>query len=264
MSESLLVERRGPIAILTLNLPDERNILSGAGMIDGIVDALAAIGDDHEIRVAVLTGAGPAFSAGGDIKKMVATAASPDVLGKHTSYMQGIQRIPRAFANCDVPIIAAVNGPATGAGLDLACMCDIRIAGEKARFAESFIRLGILPGDGGAWFLPRVVGLPKAIEMTLTGDWLSAEEALECGLVTKLVPQDELMATALAQAERIARHSGPALRMTKSLLRRSLSIELEDMLRQVASLQAIAHSTPEHKEAVDRAVAALGESRKAG
>src|SRR4029450_5459350 len=116
-------------------------------------------------------------------------------------YRHGIQRLALALYNLDVPTIAAVNGPAIGAGLDLACMCDMRVAAESARFAESFLKVGIVPGDGGAWLLPRVVGFSKACEMAFTGDMLTAAEALACGLVSKVVPDTGLMAEARKLAE---------------------------------------------------------------
>ena len=116
---------------------------------------------------------------------------SPEVIREE--YRNGIQRLPKALYNLDVPVIAAVNGPAVGAGLDLSCMCDMRIASEKATFAESFVKVGIVPGDGGAWLLPRVVGMSKASEMAFTGDALDAQEALACGLVSRVVPHERLM-----------------------------------------------------------------------
>jgi enoyl-CoA hydratase/carnithine racemase len=130
------------------------------------------------------------------------------------NYKLGIQRIPLAFDALEVPIIAAVNGSAIGAGCDLACMCDIRIAAESASFAESFVKLGIIPGDGGAWLLPRAVGFSKACEMAFTGDMVKSAEALACGLVSKVVPDGELMTAARALAERIAANPPHAVRMT--------------------------------------------------
>ena len=147
-------------------------------------------------------------------------------------------------------MIAAVNGAAIGAGNDLTCMCDIRIAGESAKFAESFVKVGIIPGDGGAWLLPRVVGYSKACEMAFTGDILNAQEALACRLVSKVVPDAELMATARAMAARIAANPPKAVRMTKRLMVAGQHMTLSAILEMSAAMQALAHTTEDHKEAV--------------
>jgi enoyl-CoA hydratase/carnithine racemase len=174
------------------------------------------------------------------------------------NYKLGIQRIPLAFDRLEVPIIAAVNGPAIGAGCDLACMCDVRIAGAGARFAESFVKLGIIPGDGGAWLLPRVVGYSKACEMAFTGDMLGADEALACGLVSKVVPDADLLAEARKLAGRIAANPPHAVRMTKRLIREGQHVQLATLLELSAAMQSLAHATTDHKEAV----AAFIEKRK--
>ena len=150
-----------------------------------------------------------------------------------------------------MPIIAAVNGPAIGAGLDLACMCDLRIAGKSAKFAESFVKLGIIPGDGGAWLLQRVVGFSKAAEMSLTGDMLDAEEALACGLVSRVVPDEDLLDAARALAAKIAANPPFAVRMTKRLLWEARRADLATVLEMSAAMQAVAHATGDHEEAVD-------------
>src|SRR3954469_23603759 len=196
----------GGIVTLTINMPEIRNAISSPEMIDALVVACERLNTDMNARVAILTGAGTAFSSGGNVKKMLESGETRADLPAQTrrNYKLGIQRIPLAFDVLEVPIIAAVNGPAIGAGCDLACMCDIRIAGESARFAESFVKLGIIPGDGGAWLLQRVVGFSKAAEMTFTGDMVDAKEALACGLVSRVVPDAELLSAARALAERIA------------------------------------------------------------
>jgi enoyl-CoA hydratase/carnithine racemase len=164
MTDAVLYERDGAVVTLTLNRPELRNPISDDDVVDAIVAALDQLEDDAEARVAILTGAGSAFSSGGNLKKMAATDGLADAVPVRTrrNYKRGIQRLPLRFAALEVPVIAAVNGPAIGAGCDLTCMCDLRIAGESARFAESFVKLGIIPGDGGAWLLPRVVGFSKA------------------------------------------------------------------------------------------------------
>ena len=202
----------GAIVTLTLNAPDIRNAISGADMIDALVQACERMNADMSVRAAILTGAGSAFSSGGNVKKMADGGGLGGGLPAQTrrNYKLGIQRIPLAFDRLEVPIIAAVNGPAIGAGCDLACMCDVRIAAESAKFAESFVKLGIIPGDGGAWLLPRVVGYSKACEMAFTGDMLSAAEALACGLVSKVVPDADAAGRG-AQAGRAHRRQ-PAAR----------------------------------------------------
>ena len=166
------------------------------------------------------------------------------------NYKFGIQRLPLAFEALDVPVIAAVNGPAIGAGCDLACMCDIRIASDTASFAESFVKIGLVPGDGGAWLLPRIVGFSKACEMALTGDAVNAQEALSIGLVSQVVASSGLLAAAGAMAARIAANPAHAVRMTKRLLRASRDSNLATLLEMSASFQALAHVTEDHKEAV--------------
>ncbi|MCW3476938.1 crotonase/enoyl-CoA hydratase family protein [Limobrevibacterium gyesilva] len=252
MPDPILYEQDGPIVTITLNRPEMRNPISEAGMIDGLVAFLERLGADSDVRCAILTGAGSAFSSGGDLRKMHAAldtrANQPTLTPRY--YTQGIQRIPLAFQKLDVPIIAAINGPAIGAGCDLACMCDIRIAGENARFAESFVKVGIIPGDGGAWLLPRVVGFSKACEMAFTGDALNAQEALACGLVSKVVPDAELLPTARAMAARIAANPPQAVRMTKRLMVQGRDMSLPAVLEMSAALQALAHTTADHREAV--------------
>lgn len=253
MSENVVYSKDGHVVTLTLNRPEIRNAISDDDMITDIVAAIGKVNADNDVRCAILTGAGSAFSSGGNVKKMRdgggMFAGSPYSL--RNGYLQGIQRIPLAMYELEVPIIAAVNGPAIGAGCDLTCMCDIRIAGRSAKFAESFVKLGIIPGDGGAWFLPRAVGSSKAREMAFTGDMVDADEALACGLVSKVVDDDKLMEAARALASRIAANPPHALRMAKRLLREGERTTLHTLLDMSASMQALAHKTEDHKEAID-------------
>ena len=253
MSDKVLYEADGPIVTITLNDPGMRNPISELDMVNGIVSALERLNQDRSARVAILTGACTAFSSGGDLRKMrddfATRAEKPHLTPLY--YKHGIQRIPLAFEKLDVPIIGAVNGPAIGAGLDLACMCDMRIASESARFAESFVKVGIVPGDGGAWLLPRVVGYSKACEMAFTGDMLNAAEALACGLVSKVVPDEELMTAANALAERVAVNPPHAVRMAKRLLMEGRHTRLDTLLEMSAAMQALTHATADHREAVN-------------
>lgn len=250
MSTFLLYEQSGAVVTLTMNAPESRNALTGNNAPQEFVDACARISEDTSVRAVVLTGAGPVFSSGGNLKHMKELFdETPSTI--RNWYRQGIQRLSTALYNLEVPTIAAVNGAAIGAGCDLTCMCDIRIAANTASFAESFVRVGLIPGDGGAWLLPRVVGMSKAMEMSFTGDSLSATEALACGLVSKVVPDDRLMDEARALAGRIAKNPGTGLRMTKRLLREGQHVRLESLLEMSAGFQAIAHKTPHHVEAVN-------------
>jgi enoyl-CoA hydratase/carnithine racemase len=253
MADFLLYEQTGAVVTLTMNDPAARNALSTPAQWAALVDAAERIQADTTVRCVILTGAGSAFCAGGNVKDMQAKAgiAAGDAYRIGEGYRAGIQRIPLAFQRLDVPTIAAVNGPAIGAGCDLACMCDIRIASETARFAESFVKLGIIPGDGGAWLLPRVVGMSKAAELTFTGDTIDAAAALECRLVSRVVPADQLMTAARELAERIAANPGPALRMAKRLLREGQHTRLDSLLELSAALQGAAHHTAEHTAALE-------------
>jgi enoyl-CoA hydratase/carnithine racemase len=241
------------IVTLTLNRPETRNPLTDADMLEGILAAIARLDADDSVRVAILTGAGKAFSSGGNMHAMRTGGGLKEALPARTrsNYKRGIQRLPLAFAALEVPIIAAVNGPAIGAGCDLTCMCDLRIAGESARFAESFVKLGLVSGDGGAWLLPRVIGWSKAAEMALTGDPIDAREALACGLVSQVVPDAELLDAARALARRIAANPPFGVRMTKRLLWEGRMSGLATLLEMAAPMQALGHATGDHDEAVE-------------
>ena len=247
----LNIERDGAIWTLTMNQPETRNALTGNTAVEEFVQVCDEIRRDASVKAVILTGAGPIFSSGGNVKDMQRffdDALTPDAIREE--YRQGIQRIPRALTQLDVPVICAINGPAIGAGLDLTCMCDIRIASETATFAESFVRVGIVPGDGGAWLLPRAVGRAKAAEMAFTGEAIDAQEALACGLVSRVVPADQLLPTARALADKIAANPGAVMRMTKRLLREGEHSTLESLLELSAGYQALAHKTADHREAV--------------
>ena len=247
----LQTTRDGAILTVTMNQPETRNALTGNTAVDEFEKLCDDVRRDPSVKVIILTGAGPIFSSGGnvkDMKRFFDDALTPDMIREE--YRQGIQRIPNAMYQLDVPVICAVNGPAIGAGLDLTCMCDIRIAADNATFAESFVRVGIVPGDGGAWLLPRAVGLAKASEMAFTGEAINAQEALACGLVSRVVPADQLLAEANKLAAKIAANPGAVMRMTKRLLREGQLASLASLLEMSAGFQAIAHKTADHREAV--------------
>ena len=252
MEPFLVVQRTGAIVTLTLNRPQERNAISRPEDIGEIRDFCADMSADASVKAVIVTGSGSAFCAGGNVKDMRDKTGifegGPYTL--RNRYREGIQQIPLALYELEVPTIAAINGPAIGAGLDLACMCDIRIAADTALFAESFVKLGIVPGDGGAWLLPRVIGMARASLLTLTGDTIDAAKALEYGLVSEIVPSAALLPTATSIAERIAANPGHAVRLTKRLLREGQDMKLASLLELSAAYQALAHHTADHEEAV--------------
>lgn len=252
MSEFVLYQQDGAVVTLTLNRPEDRNALTSQDQWDALVAACDRVQSDDAVRVVILTGAGSAFCAGGNVKdfrdKKGLAGGTPAQIREN--YRRGIQRIPMAFWQLDVPTIAAVNGPAIGAGCDLACMADIRIASENARFAESFVKLGLIPGDGGAWFLQRVLGYSRAAELSFTGDMIDARMAREIGLVNHVTKPERLLEEARLLAARIAANPGGALRMTKRLMREAQHARLDNILELSAAYQALTHTTAEHHAAV--------------
>lgn len=252
-SGPIIVERDSAIVTITLNIPERRNPISTLPVIDALEAALRRADDDISVGAVILTGAGSAFSAGGDLKQMAPGQGLRAALPAETrrNYERGIQRLPLLFQALEVPIVAAINGPAIGAGCDLACMCDVRIAGESARFAESFVKVGLVPGDGGAWLLPRIIGFSKATELALTGDVIDAAQALSLGLVSQVVADDDLMPAARRMAEKIAANPPHAVRMTKRLLREGQTLALPALLDLSATMQALAHATTDHERAVE-------------
>jgi len=249
----------GRIATLAFDRDDVRNALTGTALLDELLAAVDWINRNDDISVLILTGNGAAFSAGGNIKEMkTATGmfAGPG-MQLQQGYRRGIQRMALAIHTIEVPVIAAVNGAAVGAGLDLTCMCDIRIASTKAKFGETFINLGIIPGDGGAWFLQRIVGYQRACELAFSGRIIDAQEALSLGLVLEVVEPDQLLARAQQLAHSFASRPPQALRQTKRLMKMAQRTELADFLDHCAQVQALCHGTQEHQQALDAMLAAL-------
>jgi enoyl-CoA hydratase/carnithine racemase len=249
--DPLLVVPDGPVQTWTINRPDRRNTIE-SDVVEAIEAAVHAVNSDYSVRAVVLTGAGSAFSSGGNVKHMRDRegmfGGTPAELRQ--GYRQGIQRIPRALHQCEVPLIAAVNGPAIGAGCDMALLCDVRFASTDAIFAESFARVGIIPGDGGAWLLPRVIGASRAAEMAMTGAPIDAQTADAWGLVSRVVEPTALLDVAMSLAQEIARNPPQIIRMTKRLLREGAHQTLETHLEFCAAMQSIAHHTADHHEAV--------------
>ena len=251
-TDSVTYEQDGGVVTLTLNEPATRNAISPA-VVKALVAHCARVNEDMSVCCVIVTGAGDSFSSGGNVKEM------RDKVGMfggtpaevRRGYHHGIQKIPMAMYDLEVPSIAAVNGYAVGAGCDLSLMCDIRIVAEDAQFAESFMRVGLVSGDGGAWFLPRVVGLSRAYEMTFTGNFIKADQALSWGLASYVVPKDRLLDEARKMARQIAAQPPHSIRMCKKLVRDSGAIGLPTHLEMAASLQALTQHTADQSEAVN-------------
>jgi 2-(1,2-epoxy-1,2-dihydrophenyl)acetyl-CoA isomerase len=249
---TLLVERRGRVATLTLNRPRALNAFSSVDQVQEFVSAIQDIEADGQCSVLILTGAGSAFCAGGDIKDMRAETgfAAGSALDLRGRYRREVQRLTATLHDLELPTVAAINGPAIGLGCDLACCCDIRIAAQSARFAESFVRLGLVPGDGGAWFLQRIVGYAKAFELSLTGKTIDAQEAERIGLVSRVVNAEDLLPSVNELAESIAANPPQTVRLTKRLLREAQTAPLSTLLELSAAFQALTQKTADHREAL--------------
>jgi enoyl-CoA hydratase/carnithine racemase len=250
---ALLLEKTGAVATLTINRPESRNPLGEEGDGDLFAAAAAEINADRGLRCVILTGAGSAFSAGGNVKAMRERSgafAGPGVAIRER-YRTGIHRIVKSLWGIEVPMIAAVNGPAIGLGNDVACLADMRIAADTAIFGATFLKIGLVPGDGGSWILPRTIGHARAAELFFTGDTIDAATALSWGLVSRVVPAASLMDEARALAARIARQPPDVLRMTKRMMRDGQSVSFDTIMEMSAALQSLAHLTEDHQEAVN-------------
>jgi 2-(1,2-epoxy-1,2-dihydrophenyl)acetyl-CoA isomerase len=253
MSEQLLFTVTDGIARITLNRPERMNAFTFE-MIDAWTAALQQCRTDDAIKVVLLTGAGNAFCSGGDIVEMGDRLQHTPEQRKNELFNR-IERIPLALEDLDKPVIAAVNGVATGAGMDMALMCDIRYAAQSARFAETYIKVGLVPGAGGAHFLPRLVGVSKALELFLTGDFLDADEALRLGLVNKVFPDDKLIEEVEKIARRMVRAPALTLRMTKRAIYQGMRNDLRTNLDLISSHYAVITASQEHKDLVNKFIA---------
>lgn len=250
--QDLQYTKDGHIAIITLDREQSRNAYSYE-MIDSLEAAFNAAQDDDDVRCVILTGAGRAFSAGGDLKQMKSHTGmfEGDAVRLRTKYVRGIHRVPHLLLKFDKPIVAALNGAAIGAGLDLACMCDIRISNERAKYGSTFVKIGLVPGDGGAFFLSRIVGMPRAVELILTGRVIDAQKALEIGLVHEVVPQETLLERAKEVALEIAANAPIAVRLAKTACYQAYEVTAEQALSMAATYQGIAQNTADHDEGVN-------------
>lgn len=253
MSDLLIVERRGDVAVVTINRPEQRNALGFGDDGDVVDEHTRALNADRTLRCVILTGAGTAFSAGGDLKQLRrwahdASIRPPDFL---KLYEAGIHKVVRGFWSLEMPVIAAINGPAIGLGNDLACLADMRLAAASAKFGATFLKVGLVPGDGGAWILPRIIGWERASELYFTGKIIDAPTALDWRLVGRIVADESLMDEAMAAAEMVCRQPSEVLRATKKLMRASILQGFEDIMSLSARYQVMAHLTDDHREALD-------------
>ena len=244
-----VLELHDRVALLTFRRDDVRNALSSTELTADIIATLAWANASPDVSVLILTGDGSAFSAGGNIKTMGERSKAPP-FELQQNYKRGIQRVPLALQEAEIPVIAAVNGPAIGAGFDLANMCDIRIGSTNAAFGETFVNLGIIAGDGGAWFLQRLLGYQRAAELTFTGRIVKAEEARQLGILLEVTEPDALLPRARALAQKIAAKPPLAVRYAKRLLKLAQQQPLPEHLEVCASYQALCHKTDDHAEAL--------------
>jgi enoyl-CoA hydratase/carnithine racemase len=256
MSEHLRFEVEQGIATITLDRPEKLNAFTD-DMLEKWLAALEECRTNPDVRVIVITGTGRAFTTGGDVETFAASA-SQTVAGIKARVAEGIQRLPRKIAEIDKPVIAALNGIATAGGLDIALACDIRFAAESARFAETYARMGLIPGVGGAYLLPRIVGTAKALEMFWSCDWVEAREAERIGLVNKVFADDKLMEGTYAFARRVADGAPLAVQLIKRVMRFGLDKDLATAQEIVAANLPIVRTSEDHQEAVN----AFKEKRK--
>ncbi|HTT37034.1 MAG TPA: enoyl-CoA hydratase-related protein [Burkholderiales bacterium] len=242
------------IAKIVLDRPERKNAFTFE-MIDAWIDALQRCRTDDAVKVVLVTGTGDAFCSGGDIVEMGERLDHTPEQRK-SELFQRIERIPLALEDLDKPVIAVVNGVATGAGMDMALMCDIRYAAQSARFAETYVKVGLVPGAGGAHYLPRLVGVSKALELFLTGDFVDAQEALRLGLVNKVFPDGTLMQQAESIARRMAQAPPLTLRMTKRAIYQGMRNDLRTNLDLISSHYAVITSTQQHQDLVRAFIAA--------
>jgi enoyl-CoA hydratase/carnithine racemase len=246
--EVMIVETRGAVRILRINRPKQLGAFNWA-MIDRWSEALVAAREDREVRAVVLTGTGRGFCAGVDLGEFTTAGESP--IDRKRVLTDRVYKVARAVEDLDKPLICAVNGLAVGAGMDMALMCDIRLAAESATFCEGYIKIGLVPGDGGSYFLPRLVGAARALELLWTGDTITAKDALAMGIVSHVHPDDELFDRALALADRIAAQSPIAVSMIKRSVYQSQHLDLRTSLDLISSHMGIVQSTADQAEAME-------------
>ena len=256
MTDQLKFSVDDGIGRIVLNRPERMNAFTFE-MIDAWRAAIEECRRDDAVKVVIVTGAGAAFCSGGDIVEMGDRLEQTPEQRK-AELFDRIERIPLALEDLDKPVIAAVNGVATGAGMDMALMCDLRYAAQGARFAETYVNVGLVPGAGGAHFLPRLVGVSKALELFWTGDFIDAEEAMRIGIVNKVFPDAELMTQVETIARKIAKAPPLTLRMVKRAIYQGMRNDLRTNLDLISSHYAVITATDRHKEAVRSFIAKRG------
>ena len=237
------------VLTLRLNRPERKNAFTFA-MIAEWADALLRAASDDSIRVVVLRGTGDSFCSGVDLGSISNADSSLKPLARKSQLHDQIHRVARAVEDLDKPLIAALNGSAVGAGLDMALMCDLRIAARSARFSEGYVRVGLVPGDGGAWYLPRLIGNSKALELLLTGDFVDADEAMRIGLVNRVVDDIDFDTEVDRWAAHIAAQPPVTVRTIKRLVAQSERLDLRTALDLVSSHFAVVASTDDAAEAL--------------
>ncbi|MSR00113.1 MAG: enoyl-CoA hydratase [Gammaproteobacteria bacterium] len=253
------------VCTVAFDRDDVRNALTGTEIVADLINIVDWINRHHEIGVLLLTGNGKAFSSGGNIKDLVTKTGmfgSP-AIHLQDNYRYNIQQMTLAMYRLDVPTIAAVNGAAIGAGFDLVCMCDIRLGSTSATMGETFVNLGLISGDGGSWFLPRIVGMQRAAELTFSGRLIAAQEALALGLFMEVIEPEDLLARAKTLARSFAAKPRAALRMSKRLLQTGQRTSLGDFLDFAASQQSLCHGSEEHNAVLEK-LSLLKNSKKEG
>jgi enoyl-CoA hydratase/carnithine racemase len=251
--EQIKYEKSKGVATLTLNRPERMNAFTD-GMIQEWATALEEARTDTDVRVVVITGAGKGFCAGADLRggesgiRASQEGGLPSAADRRNWLRDSVHYVPRAVALLDKPYICAVNGAAVGAGMDMCSMADIRIASEHARFSMGYVRVGLVPGDGGCYYLPKIVGLARALELIWTGDFIDANEALRLGYVSQVVPADELLSVAQAFAERIAKGPAVPVQLAKRLVYRGQTQDVHEALEAAGHAMAIVQSTEDARE----------------
>jgi 2-(1,2-epoxy-1,2-dihydrophenyl)acetyl-CoA isomerase len=245
----LLYEVRDRVATLTLNRPERLNAL-GDTLRDDLYDAVNRSAGNPEVGVLVITGAGKGFCSGGDVKSMSERSQGSEKAGTSERLAPIRDRVILAMRDCPKPIIAAVNGAAAGAGMNLALACDLRIAASTAKFTQAFVKRGLTPDWGGSYFLPRIVGVTKANELLFTGDVIDAAQALELGILNAVVAPEALMAETYKLAQKIAAGPPVAIALTKRAIHHNHDVDLRAALEFETFIQGLARDTDDYKEGV--------------
>jgi len=241
------------IATMTLNRPDIRNAITHREIIDEIKYVCKKVNEDINTRALIVTAVDPAYSSGGNVKDMkdrkgMFQGTSAELMEK---YRNNLQVVLLSVYGVEIPTIAAINGNAVGAGCGLALMCDIRVASRKATFGETFLNVGLIPGDGSAFTLPRTIGMAKACELIFTAATIDADTALSLGLINYVVEHEQLLTKAKEIAQTIASKPPQALRMTKRLIRTGQHSTLAHIMEESAAFQSLCHYTEDHMEALN-------------